>query len=274
MAITLDGTVGVTTPKVTATGAGMQFSDNSILQAVPRSYLSGLTLSTAGSSATMSIAAGMGVDSTNTQSMILSSAISKTTSSWVVGTGNGGLDTGTIANSTWYYFYLIRRPDTGVVDVVFSTSSSSPTLPTNYTQYRYIGGGLTNGSAQWTSFTQFGDDFYWSSPVLDYSGAGVTTAALLTLSVPRGRKMKAWLNANGGAGGQALYLSDPANTDLAPSTTVAPLASVTGTSTTTGATSAGGVWTNTSAQVRQRSTATTTNYIVTLGWTDLRGKDL
>lgn len=254
--------------------AGFQFSNGSVLSAAPRSYLSGLTLSTAGSSNTMSIAAGMAMNSTNATSLVLASAFSKTTGAWVVGTGNGGLDTGTIANSTWYYFYLINNPISGVTDVILSASSSAPTLPSGYTLYRYIGAGLTNGSAQWTSFTQFGDDFYWSTPVLDYSGAGVTTAALLTLSVPRGRKMKAWLNANGGVGGQALYLSDPANTDLAPSTTAAPLASVTGTSTTAGATSAGGVWTNTSAQVRQRSTATTTNYIVTLGWTDLRGKDL
>jgi len=279
MAITLDGTVGVTTPKVTATGAGMQFSDNSILQAVPRSYLSGLTLSTAGSSATMSIAAGMGVDSTNTQSMILSSAISKTTSSWVVGTGNGGLDTGTIANSTWYYFYLIRRPDTGVVDVVFSTSSSSPTLPTNYTQYRYIGGGLTNGSAQWTSFTQFGDDFYWSSPVLDYSSAGSTTAALLTCSIPRGRKMRAVFNVSGtsaGTAGNGIYISDPANTDLAPSSTLSPLMSHWMTADPGGESSAGMIFcfTNTSAQIRHREWNTATIYIATLGWTDLRGKDL
>jgi hypothetical protein len=35
MAITLDGTVGVTTPQVTTSGAGVQFSDSSILQAIP-----------------------------------------------------------------------------------------------------------------------------------------------------------------------------------------------------------------------------------------------
>jgi len=241
--------------------------------AVLRSYLTGMTLSTAGSSTTMSIAAGQAADSGNAVLMNLA-ATSKTTSAWSVGSGNGGLDTGTIANSTWYYFYAIRRPDTGVVDVVFSTSSSSPTLPTNYTQYRYIGGGLTNGSGQWTKFTQTGDEFWWDSPPLDFSSAGSTTAALLTLSVPRGRKVRPMLSINGGGGGQYTYISDPANADLAPSITTAPLATGSGTATISSAFSGPAVWTNTSAQIRHRENGTSTVYIATLGWTDLRGKDL
>ena len=279
MAITLDGTVGVTTPQVTTSGAGVQFSDSSILQAIPRSYLAGLTLSTAGSSATMSIAAGMAVNSTNAQSMSLTSAISKTTSAWAVGTAAGGLDTGAIANSTWYYFYLIRRPDTGVVDVVFSTSSSAPTLPANYTQYRYIGAGLTNGSAQWTSFTQFGDDFYWSTPVLDFSGTGATSRQTLTCSIPRGRKMRGIfniLNDGGGAGSQNVYLSDLSNADLAPSNTVSPLTTIAwfGAASVIVAGQAQ-VYTNTSAQIGWRSNSSSAPFrVATIGWVDLRGKDL
>jgi hypothetical protein len=241
---------------------------------VLRGHIDGLTMSTAGSSTTMSIAAGQAADSTNAVLMSLAASIGKTTSAWAVGSGNGGLDTGTIANSTWYYFYLIRRPDTGVVDVVFSLNSTSPTLPTNYTQFRYIGAGLTNGSAQWVLFTQVGDDFYWGSPVLDLSAAASATAASVTLSVPRGRKMKPYLNANGGGGGSALYVSDLATTDVAPSTSAAPLASQTGYPTVTGAGTAGAVWTNTSAQIRVRSASPSgTQYIATLGWMDLRGRN-
>ena len=241
---------------------------------VPRSYLSGCTLSTAGSSATMSIADGQCVDSTNAVVMSLS-ALAKTTSSWAVGTATGGLDTGAIANSTWYYFYVIRRPDTGVVDVVFSTSSSAPTLPTNYTQYRYIGAGLTNGSAQWVKFTQFGDEFTWDTPVLDYNTTGSTTAANLTLSIPRGRKMKAWMNVYLNQDTNQVYFSDPSNSDLAPSLTAAPLGSLGYTSASFAGTVQATCWTNTSAQVRHReANGTGTLRVATLGWTDLRGKDL
>ncbi|MEQ1915332.1 MAG: hypothetical protein ABL856_01245, partial [Gallionella sp.] len=151
---------------------------------IPRNYLSGCTMSTAGTSTTLTVAAGQAADSTN--AVVLNvAAIAKTTSAWAVGTAAGGkLSAAAIAASTWYYFYAIRRPDTGVVDVGFDVSSSAPTLPANYTQYRYIGAAKTDGASNWTAFTQMGREFYWSTPVLDANGvAGSTTAALLTCSV-------------------------------------------------------------------------------------------
>ena len=246
-----------------------------VVSTVPRSAISGLTLSTAGASTTMSIAAGQAADSGNVVLMSLAASINKTTSAWAVGSGNGGLDTGSIAASTWYYFYAIRRPDTGVVDVVFSLSSSAPTLPTSYTQYRYIGAGFTNGSSQWTKFTQFGDSFAWDTPVLDYNTTGSTTAALQALTVPRGRKMLAQFNLYVNQDTNQCYISDPANSDLAPSLTAAPLASFGFTSASFAGTTFGQCWTNTSAQIRHReANGTGTVRIATLGWTDLRGKDL
>jgi hypothetical protein len=83
-------------------------------------YISGLTLSTAGSSATFGVAVGVACNTTNVSAMRLASAYTKTTSTWALGTAAGSLDTGTIANSTWYYPYLIQRTDTGVVDVLTS----------------------------------------------------------------------------------------------------------------------------------------------------------
>ena len=248
---------------------------------VLRSYLTGYTLSTAGASTTMSVAVGSAADSTNSLFINLNSALSKTTSNWSVGTAVGGLDTGTIANSTWYYFYVIRRPDTGVVDVVFSLSSSAPTLPTNYTQYRYIGAGLTNGSGQWTSFTQIGDEFFWAAPPLDLNSVTWPTAnrTLYTLSVPRGRKVKASFNITFGttSTNESLLITSPDQTDSAVSFTAAPLASAR--MINTGSSGIGQAklaeWTNTSAQIGIRSfTGTGFGYLATLGWVDLRGKDL
>ncbi|CAB4140207.1 hypothetical protein UFOVP669_15 [uncultured Caudovirales phage] len=260
-------------------GAGLSLVGGSLSAAILRGYIDGLTMSTAGASTTMTIAAGQATDSTNAALITLAASINKTTGAWAVGSGSGGIDTGTIANSTWYYFYLIRRPDTGVVDVVFSLNSTSPALPANYTQFRYIGAGLTNGSAQWTQFTQTGDEFMWSTPVLDFSGAGSATAALLTCSLPRGRKMKGFFSVvmtqSVGSDG-AIYLSDPANADLVPSRTVAPLStkfSATGSAAdATGANAQ--CWTNTSAQIRHREANTNTCYIATLGWQDLRGRSV
>ena len=150
-----------------------------------RGHLSGLTLSTAGSSATFGIAVGDAADSTNAAMMALTSAYTKTTSAWAVGSGNGSLDTGAIANSTWYHAYLIQRVDTGVVDVLLSLSATAPTMPAGYTLFRRIGSMETNGSAQWVKFNQHGDRFDRLA-VLDYTVSGTFAATLRTLSVPTG----------------------------------------------------------------------------------------
>ena len=246
---------------------------------IQRGYIAGLTMSTAGSSATMTIAAGQAADSANAILMGLSSSIGKTTSAWSVGTGNGGLDTGVIANSTWYHFYLIRRPDTGVVDVVFSTSSSAPTLPASYTQYRRIGSGLTNGSAQWTSFIQDGDMFQWLSPPLDVNATNPGTSAVSrTLSTPLGVNVISLMNVNlviGGTG-SAVYLSDLATTDLTPSITAAPLSTISVNVTNAAQSIQAQIRTNTSSQIRSRasfSDASVILRIATYGWMDTRGRN-
>jgi hypothetical protein len=120
-----------------------------------RNMHNGFVMSTAGSSTTITIGAGQCADSTNSVVIDLAASINKTTGAWAVGTGNGGLDTGTIANSTWYYLYAIRRPDTGVVDVLFSTSPTSPAMPTNYTQRRLVFAWRTNSSGQWESMVHY-----------------------------------------------------------------------------------------------------------------------
>lgn len=254
--------------------------------ALLRSYLAGCTLSTAGSSTTMSIAAGQCADSTNSV-MINLAAIAKTTSAWAVGTAQGGLDTGTIATSTWYHFYVIRRPDTGVVDVIFSTNATSPALPTNYTQYRRIGSGKTNGSSQWTSFTQDGDYFRLAASVLDINTTNPGTAAVTATlgSVPSGVNVKALINIGihqGTSGAGAVYVSDLSANDEAPiaasATLAAPLGSISwwANTTTVNFMSQIEVRTNTSAQIRYRlsvSGAADVFSIATLGWTDTRGRN-
>ena len=246
-----------------------------------RGYLSGCQLSTAGASTTMTIAAGTAADAGNAVMMELNSAIGKTTSAWAVGTGNGGIDTGAVANSTWYHFYLIRRPDTGVVDAVFSLSASAPTLPTNYTQYRRIGSGRTNGSGQWTSFTQTGDMFQWLDLVNDSAtfAAINTTAANYVVTVPTGVLVEALLQVfisyNSNAIGARFF--NPSLTDAAISSTSNAIGNF-------GITVANGtnvrptadlrVLTNTSAQVRAvTDNAPNSIDVRTRGWIDQRGKN-
>jgi hypothetical protein len=264
-------------------GSNGWFVTNSSMASVRRGHLSGLTLSTAGSTGTFSVAAGEAADSTNVLMMALASAMSKTTSAWAVGSGNGALDTGTIANSTWYHVWLIQRPDTGVVDVVVSTSASSPTMPTSYTLKRRIGSMLTDGSAKWTAFVQDGDEFQWVTPVLDVNATnpGISEVSR-TLSTPLGVRVLAkiqilFVNTDTAGSFVFTYVSDLSTTDSAPS---GSLSDTGGASTQAGAqqltVSTKTVFTNTSSQVRSRlgaSDANMTLRINTLGWADRRGRD-
>lgn len=238
-----------------------------------RSYLAGLTLSTAGSSATFGIAAGVATDSTNVSMMALASAYTKTTSSWAVGTGNGALDTGSIANSTWYHVYQIQRPDTGVVDVLISLSATSPTLPANYTLFRRIGSMKTNGSAQWTSFSQVGDKFIWNAAIADINAASNvgTTRASITLTVPTGIVVTALFNSTIVSSGTAnsLVYSSLLESSQAPATGYVSIY-------ISGAGSNAGSFqttTNTSAQIGVRSDGASGAYsVATHGWIDSRGR--
>ena len=243
--------------------------------ALPRSYLAGLTLSNAAaSSGSMVVSAGMAVDSTNTAEMSLASNYTKTSSAWTLGSGVGGLDTGAFAINTWYHWYLIQRPDTGVVDCIFSLSASAPTLPANYTLYRYIGSSLSDTTLHWVPFTQQGDFFEWTTPVLESTSASPgTNAVTQTLAnIPTGFNVRAFLNAMVAAATTNAYISDLATTDLAVSNTTAPLPSV-GTVNSTGSAAQVTVRTNTSAQIRTRNTSNAQLFLVTLGWFDRRGQD-
>lgn len=242
--------------------------------AVGASILSGLTLSTAGSSATFACASGA-AGSTTGVIMALASSISKTTSAWAVGTATGGLDTGAIANSTWYHVWLIKRPDTGVVDVLVSLSPTAPTMPTNYTLKRRIGALLTNSSAQWVSFTQTGDKFLWAVPIADVTSLATTTPTLKTLTVPTGIKVEALLRGSwgGSAGVNAILTITSPDETSANADTPASNRSLVSVSATTATAGHFNVGTNTSAQVRFAASASDGAVaFVSYGWIDPRGK--
>lgn len=239
-----------------------------------QNYISRLTLSTAGSSATVSIAAGAATDSTNADMLVLGSALAKTTSAWAVGNTNGGLDTGSIANNTGYHVWLIKRVDTGVVDVLISLSASAPTMPTNYTLKRRIGWLRTNGSAQWLGFTQNGDEFEWSVLVADISaGTLSSTPTLTTLTIPTGVKVKALFRGKVDTANCFFLFSSPDDSQRIANT---PTGNFTG-SFNTAVASTGfdlAIITNTSAQIYASDNgAGATFYIYTRGWIDTRGKD-
>lgn len=241
--------------------------------------IAGLTLSNNSGDAVndLDIAAGAAQsdDATiaNRVLLTLTSALTKRLdATWAVGTNQGGLDTGSVGNNT-YHVFLIMRPDTAVVDVLFSLSATAPTMPTNYTKKRRIGSIVRLGGTI-LAFNQAGDEFLLLAPVLDVDTTTLSTTAVVSaLTVPTGVKVHAILNVFTTAGANnSVLLSEMDVTDAAPSTTVAPLS--------THHVPSGGhsdrvrMRTNTSAQIRARSSAgSTTLRIATAGWVDRRGRD-
>lgn len=145
----------------------------------------GLTLSNAADATNdITVAAGFVTDETGEVVMELTSAITKQIdAAWAVGTNAGGMNTGSVANSTWYEVLVIYRQDTGVVDVMFSTTANRATLPTNYTHKARIGW-VRRGTATNLAFTQKQNHFTLSTPINDVAATVTTTATAVTLTVP------------------------------------------------------------------------------------------
>lgn len=222
------------------------------------------------------------LDSTGTYIMQSIGTITKDFgSTWVVGSSNGGMDTGVLPTSGTIHFYEIERLDTGVVDFIGSTSATAPTLPANYTIFRRIGSWRTDASVHLIPMVQYGDRFeYITPPALDVSVSNQgTTAVTRTLSVPIGIQVEAIMNvvfANGSAGQVALYMRNMDLTDLAPSISATPLATLVTENNSATADYAAGVvkvMTNTSGQITTRATSTGLQLsIATIGWSDQRGR--
>jgi hypothetical protein len=191
------------------------------------------------------------------------------------------LDTGAIANSTWYHFWLITRVDTGVVDVLISLSATAPTMPANYTLKRRIGSGKTDGAAQWTLFSQEGDNFLWAVPVSDYAAVNPGTRRDRALTVPTGIPVfpihSVLITQGGTAAATYVLISSLAGTDTAPSATLFTLATGTDAAAVQNTASlVTNITTNTSAQIRTRvsnSAGGTTLSGATHGWVDRRARD-
>lgn len=245
-----------------------------------RGYLIGLTLSNNVGDSTNDIDIGSGdaaSDGTIPSLMILGAGITKRLdAAWAVGTNQGGLDTGALANGT-YHVFLIQRSDTGVVDALFSASPTSPTMPANYDRKRRIGS-IIRQSGAILPFIQIGDEFQLSTPIVDVSVTNPGAAAVnRTLSVPFGIIVNAKMIA---------VLANTAATATANLNLTSPLVnntisafSITGVANTSGRpqqlSSTVSIITNQSAQIRANlnySDANVSYSIVTLGWTDYRGR--
>lgn len=222
----------------TGTGAGQSLSTlvatNLLLAnaSFGLKQISGWTYANNGSDATndLDIAAGAGADSTGAYWIKTAALTKQSDNAWAVGNNAGGLDTGAVGNND-YYIHAIARSDTGVTDVLYSLSATSPTMPANYDYRRLIGWFKRSGGAI-VAFTTSemaggGLDFRWTTSRLDIDLTSTLTTSRRTdaLSVPLNFSVTALIRTmltDASANFNAIICS-PDETDGAPSATAVPL---------------------------------------------------
>ena len=87
--------------------------------------------------------------------------------------GANGLDTGSLAVSTWYYVYVIADPTgfktTATIISKNTPAAGGPLMPFGYGIYRRIGQVLTDGSSHILAFWQAGDQatrqYMWDAQI-------------------------------------------------------------------------------------------------------------
>lgn len=262
-------------------GSGtLSFTDAGGTAALPFMYLRGLDCSNAADADhDITVAVGECRDKADSADIVLSSAITKQIdASWAAGTNAGGMFTGSVAVSTTYHFFLIKKDSDGSIDAGWDTSSTAANIPAGYTAYRRIASFKTDGSANLRQFFQCGHYFEYGNPIQDWfvTNPG-TTASNRTLSVPSGLRLLAVVqHMLGESSTNACYgsLFNPDSTDTAPSSSMFDLYA----STSASVANRYGenmtlVHTNTSGQVRTRysySSTTTNTWGHTRGYFDDR----
>jgi hypothetical protein len=208
-------------PAATSSLSGvMTAADKAKLDAPPqiaRGSLAGLALANDGTSPNthVTIATGQARDSTDTFDLRLTTGLVKRLDqAWAAGTGNGALDTGSVAANTGYHVYLIRKTADGTLDVLMSTSATNPSLPSGYAGFRRLGAVLTDSSAWIRKFTQHGDYFEMYSRSAEFAGAANGAGPYLrTMVCPKGVPLKLRVYLQSSVGTQAVTFSgifDPA----------------------------------------------------------------
>ena len=258
--------------------ASQQSTARSNVSAALKGHIYGLTLSNNSTDATndIDIAAGEAASTeTNPVLMVLASALTKRLdAAWAVGTNQGMLATGAAVADTTYHIFLIRRTDTGVVDVAADTSVTGANIAANtnaaYTQIRRIGS-IYRVAGSNVSFTQRGDEFLLKSMPVDQSASTFgTTHTNIQLSLPSGLQIDAIVNLScQQAALRYVLIYSPDQNDIVASSSNFTIFNLAGTY----GYGYGRIRTNTSAQIRAVSSGASTQIqVATVGWVDTRGR--
>lgn len=220
------------------------------------------------------IAAGGAMDSTGAFWISGAALTKRSDAAWAVGTNAGGLDTGAVGNSG-YYIWLIARSDTGVVDALFSLSSTAPTMPANYDYKRKFGYFLRVGGTI-VLFKTYeteggGIRLNWQAPTTDISLLNTLTTATRTdsVKVPQNVVTLAHLNVQLFDASSGCVANITCPDQDSPALSSISITSISLVSTTARDTRELHILTNASGQINSRASIATVDeyYVVTVGFT-------
>jgi hypothetical protein len=221
----------------------------------------------------INVTSGRATDTTISAYLVLASEMTKQIdNAWVAGDDNGGMFTGSVANSTWYHVFLIEKDSDASIDIGFDTDIDATNIPGGYTKYRRIGSVRTDGSANILQFIQTGDEFLWVVSILDLQDTNFDQGTeYATLSTPVDVSCVSMLNAaaSGASSTMIIKLFYPSQNE--------PVIGCMSTDDTSGALSTRTyvtVRTDTSSRIlRDTNRENTSITLETLGYIDRRGQD-
>ena len=168
-------------------------------------YISGLVIAKDSGSPedTIIVSAGSAYDSTKAVVLTLGSSTSKQ-----------NLNQGA---STTYYVYIIGNSTGSSIDILISSSSTTPTLPSGYTLFRQIGYYTTNSNSEIDSISYYGENATANKSASGILGivapdwANALDGSDLTIDTKYTAETNGWVIARGGnynQGGTAIYIND------------------------------------------------------------------
>lgn len=259
---------------------------------LPPGFLFGMELSNNVADATndIDITAGKARDSTDTSNILGTAMTKRLDANWAAGTAQGFRNSAAAITNTTYHIYAVSKalganPDyyahTSTVGATVITALQAETGGALYIYARRIGSIMRVSNAI-VGFVQTGDTFKRDAAIRDATETNPGTSAVArTLSVPTGLVLEAIVTHSlvDITAGSATYglLTSAFQTDTAPSATVydIQIAIDAAGSNAKNSNSLVHVLTNTSAAIRSRLSASTSDHtedIVTHGWIDRRGR--
>lgn len=133
------------------------------------------------------------------------------------GSGALGLDTGSEASDTWYYLWLCEG--SSGVTAIFSTSATSPTLPTGYTDYKaLVGEYRNNGSSNLNSFIYVSENQVRLNDTVQVVSASAPTSATavscISAAPPNSKAVILFVEHYNSTGGGSLYFTPNNGTEF------------------------------------------------------------